>query len=104
MPTLFASGEFADAMSLLRQFGPFFLAVVFFLWRDWKREDRLSNRLDQLEDEQREVILPLVKDCSSVITRNSAVMEQLISTVKELPCVHPSTVTLANGFGKPCIS
>jgi cbb3-type cytochrome oxidase subunit 3 len=74
MPTLFASsfasvtasGEFADAMCLIRQFGPFFLAVVFFLWRDWKREDRLSNRLDQLEDEQREVILPLVKDCSSM--------------------------------------
>ena len=31
MPTLFASGEFADAIGLIRQFGPFFLAVVFFL-------------------------------------------------------------------------
>ena len=61
-----ASGEFADALLLLKQFGPFLLAVVFFLWRDWRREDRLSNRLDQLEDEQREVILPLVRDCSSM--------------------------------------
>ncbi len=77
MPTLFASGEFADAIGLIRQFGPFFLAVVFFLWRDWKREDRLSNRLDQLEDEQREVILPLVKDCSIIIAKNTAVMERI---------------------------
>jgi len=46
MPTLFASGEMADAIALIKQFGPFFLAVVFFLWRDWRREDRLSNRLD----------------------------------------------------------
>ena len=69
MLTLFATGDFADAMSLVRQFGPFFLAVVFFLWRDWKREDRLSNRLDELEDEQREVILPLVKDCGRVKCR-----------------------------------
>lgn len=77
MPTLLASGEFADAMSLIRQFGPFFLAVVFFLWRDWKRENRLSDRLDELENEQREVILPLVKDCSSVIAKNTAVMERI---------------------------
>jgi hypothetical protein len=77
MYTLFASGEFGDVLTLIKQFGPFFLAVVFFLWRDWRREDRLSNRLDQLEDEQREVILPLVKDCSVVIAKNTAVMERL---------------------------
>jgi len=77
MPSLFASGEFADVMLLVKQFGPFFLAVVFFLWRDWRREDRLSNRLDQLEDEQREVVLPLVRDCSTVIAKNTAVMERL---------------------------
>ena len=77
MPILFAAGELADAIGLIKQFGPFFLAVVFFLWRDWKREDRLSNRLDELENEQREVILPLVKDCSSVIAKNTAVMERI---------------------------
>jgi len=77
MPTLFASGELADTIGLIRQFGPFFLAVVFFLWRDWKREDRLSNRLDELENEQREVILPLVTSCSTVIAKNTAVMERI---------------------------
>lgn len=81
MPTLFASGELTDAIALIKQFGPFFLAVVFFLSRDWKREDRLSNRLDQLEDEQREVILPLVRDCSIVIAKNTAVMERIERTL-----------------------
>ena len=81
MPSLFASGEFADAMMLIKQFGPFLLAVVFFLWRDWRREDRLSNRLDQLEDEQREVILPLVRDCSIAIAKNTAVMERIERTL-----------------------
>jgi hypothetical protein len=81
MPILFASGEFADALDLIKQFGPFFLAVVFFLWRDWKREDRLSNRLDELENEQREVLLPLVTDCSAVIARNTAVMERIERTL-----------------------
>ena len=77
MPILFASASLRTRLLLVKQFGPFFLAVVFFLWRDWRREDRLSNRLDQLEDEQREVILPLVKDCSIVIAKNTAVMERI---------------------------
>ena len=77
MHPMFAATDFSDAMILVKQFGPFFLAVVFFLWRDWKREDRLSNRLDQLEDEQRKVILPLVQECYAVIARNTAVMERI---------------------------
>ncbi len=74
---LFASGEFADALDLIHQFGPFFLAVVFFLWRDYRREDRLSTRIDELEDEQRNIVLPLVQECSSVIAKNTSVMERL---------------------------
>ncbi len=43
MPLLLGFGdEFGDAIQLVKQYGPFFLAVVFFLWRDFKREDRLS--------------------------------------------------------------
>jgi hypothetical protein len=74
---LFADGGFMDAVALAKQYGPFFLAVIFFLWRDYKREDRLSHRIDQLEDEQRCVILPLVKDCAAVISKNTHVMERL---------------------------
>jgi cbb3-type cytochrome oxidase subunit 3 len=69
--------QFADALTLIKQFGPFFLAVVFFLWRDYRREDRLSTRIDVLEDEQRAVILPLVQDCTAVVAKNTVVMERL---------------------------
>lgn len=74
---IFAATDFGDALSLIKQFGPFFLAVVFFLWRDFRREDRLAKRIDILEDEQRKVILPLVTECTEVITRNTTVMERL---------------------------
>jgi hypothetical protein len=74
---LLASSEFGAAIELCKQYGPLFVAVIFFLWRDWKREDRLSRRINTLEDEQRKVILPLVKDCTSVITKNTTVMERL---------------------------
>ena len=69
--------DFGTTLELVKSYGPFFVAVIFFLWRDFKREDRLSSRINILEDEQRHVILPLVKDCSAVIAQNTAVMTRL---------------------------
>lgn len=78
---LLASVELMDAFEIVKQYGPFcgilLLAVIFFIWRDWKREDKLTKRISVLEDETRNVLLPLVKDCTAVITRNTAVMERL---------------------------
>ena len=74
---LLAETEFGTALELIKMFGPSFVAVVFFVWRDWKREDRLSKRINLLEDETRQVLLPLVKECTGVISRNTSVMERL---------------------------
>jgi hypothetical protein len=81
METLLADLGLLDAVDIVRQYGPFcgclVLAVIFFIWRDWKREDKLTKRIAVLEDETRNVLLPLVKDCTSVISRNTLVMERL---------------------------
>ena len=74
---LLASGEIGDAIALVKQFGPMLVAVIFFIWRDWKREDRLMKRIDKLEDEQRTVILPLVTKCTEVISKNTEVMDSV---------------------------
>jgi hypothetical protein len=66
---------FADVSWLVRTFGPLLVAVIFFLWRDFRREDRLLTRIKELEDAQRDVILPLVISCTEVVTKNSQVME-----------------------------
>jgi hypothetical protein len=64
-------------VELIQQFGPLAGVVLFFIWRDWKREDRLTARLEKLEDEQRHIILPLVEKSTQVIARNTEVMERL---------------------------
>jgi hypothetical protein len=66
-----------DFLAVIQQYGPLTGAIVFFMWRDWKREDRLSKRIDTLENEQRKIILPLVEKSTSVIARNTSVMERL---------------------------
>jgi hypothetical protein len=74
---LLASGELGDAMALIKLYGPTFVAVIFFLWRDYRREDRMTARIDALQQEQREVLLPLVKDSTAVIAKNTVVIERL---------------------------
>jgi hypothetical protein len=78
---------------LLQNYGPFVAAVVFFIWRDFRREDRLSTRIKELEDEQRQVILPLVKSCTEVITKNTQVMEQNVKVMDRLNSVIDRTLT-----------
>jgi len=75
---------FGDLNWLLQTFGPLLVAVVFFIWRDARREDRLTARIKQLEDEQRDIILPLVKESTAVIVRNTTVMEQNFKLMERL--------------------
>jgi hypothetical protein len=65
-----------DYLDILKQFGPFLGFVVFFIWRDWKREERLSSRIEVLEREHREVIIPLVEKSTEAIVHNTQVIER----------------------------
>ena len=59
---LFAQADtFADAISVLKQYGPLVLVVAFLLWQSWVRECRMNKRIVKLEDEQRHVLMPLVE-------------------------------------------
>ncbi len=69
--------DWNSTMLVLKQYGPLALVVCFLLWQGWTRECRLSSRIDKLEDEQRKVLLPLVKKCTRVITRNTSTMSRL---------------------------
>lgn len=69
--------EVLDAFELVKLYGPFCIAVIFFIYRDWKREDRMTKRINTLEDEMRNVILPIVQDCSGVIARNTEVITRI---------------------------
>ena len=69
--------ELTDLWLLLKQYGPLVLVVGFFLWQNWLRELRMSRRINKLEDEQRQVLIPMVERCTDVITQNTSMMERL---------------------------
>jgi len=68
---------FADAVFLLKQYGPLVLVVAFLLWQGWVRECRMGKRIVRLEDQQRNVLMPLVARCADVIAQNTLMMERL---------------------------
>ena len=75
--------DWNTALLMMKQYGPLVLVVCFLLWQGWMRECRLTNRIDKLEDEQRKVLLPLVKKCARVITRNTGIMCRLERALDE---------------------
>lgn len=74
---LAAQAEAVGIIELVKQFGLMASTVAFFIWRDWKREDRMTTRVAQLEDQQHNIILPLLQQTTQVIARNTLVMEQV---------------------------
>lgn len=60
-----------DYFQLLKDFGPVVGIILFFLWRDWQREDRLVARVEALEKYQQDTMAALVKESITVIAHNT---------------------------------
>ncbi len=70
-----------DSLLILRVWGPIIgpvLAILIFtFWKDWKREMKLQGRIEALEKDYKEVLFPLVQQCSVIIAQNTVVMRRL---------------------------
>lgn len=64
-----------------REFGPLIGIVLFFIWRDWKREEDLVNRVKALEDFQRTTLIELSKNSAQVIEANSYQLKWMASII-----------------------
>lgn len=69
---------------LLSDYGPLIGVVLFFIWRDWKREDRLSERIRSLEDYQKETLAKLVSQSTVALTHNADCMKWVGSVMSTI--------------------
>jgi len=60
-----------DFAALMHDFGPVIGIILFFIWRDWKREDRLVARVEALEKYQQDTLESLVRENIAVIAHNT---------------------------------
>lgn len=64
-----------DYVALLKDFGPLVGIVLFFIWRDWRREENLVDRVTKLEDFNTEILTTIVKEQAEVIATNTEVIK-----------------------------
>jgi hypothetical protein len=72
---LFAQLETQLWTDILSQYGPLVSVVLFFIWRDWKREVSLSERISTLEDYQKETLADLVTHSTVALTHSADCMK-----------------------------
>jgi hypothetical protein len=64
-----------ELFELAKDFGPLVGIVLFFIWRDWRREQNLVDRVTKLEDFNTEVLSNMVKEQAAVIATNTEVIK-----------------------------
>jgi len=72
-----------DYLTVLKDFGPYIGVILFFIWRDWRREEGLVERVKTLEQFNTEVLVSLVKETTAVIAANTEQL-RLINLVTEI--------------------
>jgi len=73
-------------------FGVPAMLIIFFIYRDWKREESLSARLSEIEDYQREKLETLITESNNIIKDNSNAMKELCIVLSERPCLSNGSV------------
>jgi hypothetical protein len=73
-----------DWISMIRELGPLVSAILFFIWRDWKREQRLSKRIEKLDDYHKETLVHLVEKGTTILVQNSEIMKWVGRVIEHL--------------------
>lgn len=80
---LIAESNLMDLLELAKQFGAPVAIMVFFIWRDYKREQDLTVRLRDLEEYQKTTLSSIVKESTQAITRNNQLFEEIRELLKD---------------------
>lgn len=84
MEQIFATNGAEILTELASNFGPLIGIVLFFIWRDWKREDILSTRVEKLEDYQRETLVDLVERSTTALAQNAECLSWVARATERL--------------------
>lgn len=71
-----------DYANLLKDFGPAVGVILFFIWRDWKREDWMASRIAALEDFQQHQLIDLIERTHEVVNHNTEQLKRVAALVQ----------------------
>jgi len=74
-------------LPLVTDYGMPLALVIFFMWRDYKREASLSGTIRKLEDEMRSILKEQVTNVTRALTNNTLCMREIIGMLRTRPCI-----------------
>jgi hypothetical protein len=74
-------------LPLVTDYGMPLALVMFFMWRDYKREASLSGTIRKLEDEMRSILKEQVTNVTRALTNNTLCMREIIGMLRTRPCI-----------------
>lgn len=83
-------------IEILKNFGPLVAIIVFFVYRDWQRELRLTNRVEKLEEYQKNMLQNLVDKSTMALVQSSECLKWIGHIIERLTNVCPKM------FGQDC--
>ena len=71
---------------LIADYGIPLALVIFFVWRDYKREQNLSGIITRLEHEMRDILTNQATNVTKALINNTACMREIIGILRKCPC------------------
>jgi len=82
----------------LQQFGVPLGLVVFFIWRDWKRESSMSIRIEKLEQFQKERLEAIAIESTKVLATNNIVIAKVLELLERIERNYASSSNASNNI------
>ncbi|MFA5345381.1 MAG: hypothetical protein WC315_03825 [Candidatus Omnitrophota bacterium] len=86
-------------VEILKDVGPFIGIIIFFVWRDWRREEKLYDRVEKLETYQKDILESLVEKSTMALTQSSECIKWIGRVLEHLSRVCPRII--GNDCEKP---
>jgi ATP-dependent helicase/DNAse subunit B len=79
-------------MVLIKEVGPLIAVIFFFIWRDWKREQKLSQQVESLAQYQKDILESLIEKSTTALTQSSECIKWIGRVLEHLVRVCPRIV------------
>jgi len=74
-------------LKIMSDYGVPIALLIFFVWRDFRREETMSAVIRRLEGEMREILKEQVASVTRALINNTACMRELIAMLRTRPCL-----------------
>ena len=81
-----------EILKLVQTFGPSVGIVIFFLWRDYKRESHFMARIENLENYQKNILESLVEKSTMALAQSSECIKWIGRVLEHLVRVCPRII------------